>query len=86
VSVRIEKIGENNSVFSLESIMTPEQKQLIKSHADATCSRQRFAIAEILYDDCNPESLKTLEDIEITVKDLVLSHVTPQIGFFHRSN
>jgi hypothetical protein len=62
--------------------MTPEQKQLIKSHADATCSRQRFAIAEILYDDCNPESLKTLEDIEITVKDLVLSHVTPQIGFF----
>ena len=39
--------------------MTPEQKQLIKSHADA--------IAEILYADCNPESLKTLEDIEITV-------------------
>jgi hypothetical protein len=54
--------------------MTPEQKQLIKSHADA--------IAEILYADCNPESLKTLEDIEITVKDRVLSHVTPQIGIF----
>jgi hypothetical protein len=54
--------------------VTPEQKQLIKSHADA--------IAEILYADCNPESLKTLEDIEITVKDRVVSYVTPQIGIF----
>ena len=54
--------------------MTPEQKQLIKSHADA--------IAEILYADCNPESLKTLEDIEITVKDRVVSYVTPHIGIF----
>ena len=54
--------------------MTPEQQQAIKKHADA--------IAEILYADCNPESLKTLEDIEITVKDKVLSHVTPQIGIF----
>jgi hypothetical protein len=54
--------------------MTPEQQQAIKKHADA--------IAAILYADCNPESLKTLEDIEITVKDRVLSHVTPQIGIF----
>ena len=54
--------------------MTPEQKQLIKSHA--------YAIAEILYADCNPESLKTLEDIEITVKDRVVSYVTPHIEFF----
>jgi hypothetical protein len=54
--------------------MTPEQQQEIKTHADA--------IAAILYSDCNPELLKTLEDIEITVKDKVLSYVTPQIGFF----
>jgi hypothetical protein len=54
--------------------MTPEQQQAIKKHADA--------IAAILYADCEPGSLKTLEDIEITVKDLVLSHVTPEIGFF----
>jgi hypothetical protein len=54
--------------------MTPEQKQTIKIHADA--------IAAILYADCNPEELKTLEDIEITVKQQVLSHVTPQIGIF----
>ncbi|NQE38640.1 hypothetical protein E5S67_06425 [Microcoleus sp. IPMA8] len=40
------------------------------------------AISAILYADCDPESLKTLEDIEITVKDKVLTHVTPEIGFF----
>jgi hypothetical protein len=54
--------------------MTPEQKQAIKKHADA--------IAEILYADCEPGSLKTLEDIEIAVKEQVLSYVTPEIGFF----
>ena len=55
--------------------MTPEQQQAIKKHTDA--------IAAILYADCNPESLKTLEDIEITVKEQILSHVSPQIGFFY---
>ena len=40
--------------------MTPEQKQLIKSHADA--------IAEILYADCNPESLDLLRKSERVVK------------------
>ena len=54
--------------------MTPEQKQAIKTYVQA--------IAAILYADCDPESLKTLEDIEITVKDKVLTHVTPEIGFF----
>ena len=54
--------------------MTPEQKQAIKTYVEA--------ISEILYADCDPESLKTLEDIEITVKDKVLTHVTPEIGFF----
>jgi hypothetical protein len=54
--------------------MTPEQQQAIKKHADA--------IAEILYADCKPGSLKTLEDIEIAVKEQVLNHVTPEIGFF----
>jgi hypothetical protein len=54
--------------------MTPEQKQEIKQHTDA--------IAAILYADCNPESLQTLEDIEITVKEQILNHVSPQIGVF----
>ena len=50
--------------------MTPEQKQAIKTYVEA--------ISAILYADCDPESLKTLEDIEITVKDKVLTHVTPE--------
>ncbi len=54
--------------------MTPEQQQAIKTHVEA--------ISAILYADCDPKLLKTLEDIEITVKDRVLTHVTPQIGIF----
>jgi hypothetical protein len=54
--------------------MTPEQKQEIQTYADA--------IAAILCADCDNESLKTLEDIEIAVKERVLNHVTPQIGIF----
>jgi hypothetical protein len=54
--------------------MTPEQQQAIKQHADA--------IAAILYAECNPESVKTLEDIEIAVKEQILNNVSPHIGFF----
>jgi hypothetical protein len=54
--------------------MTPEQQQAIQTHVEA--------ISAILYADCEPESLKTLEDIELAVKEKVLTHVTPQIGIF----
>lgn len=54
--------------------MTPEQQQAIQTHVEA--------ISAILYADCDPESLKTLEDIEITVKHKVLTYVTPQLGVF----
>ena len=54
--------------------MTPEHQQIIQTHLDA--------ISAILYDDCNPDSLQTLEDIELAVRDQVLTHVTPHIGFF----
>ena len=56
--------------------MTPEQQQAIKTHLDA--------ISAILYDDSNPDSLQTLEDIELAVRDQVLTYVTPHIGFFYR--
>ena len=55
-------------------MINPEQQKEIQTYVDA--------IAAILYADCEPESLKTLEDIEITVKDKILTHVAPQIGFF----
>ena len=54
--------------------MTPEQQQAIQTHVEA--------ISAILYADCEPGSLKTLEDIELAVKERVLTHVTPQIGIF----
>ena len=54
--------------------MTPEQQEAIQTHVEA--------ISAILYADCEPGALKTLEDIELAVKERVLTHVTPQIGFF----
>ena len=54
--------------------MTPEQQQAIQTHVEA--------ISAILYADCEPESLKTLEDIELAVKERVLTPVTPQLGIF----
>ena len=54
--------------------MTPEQQQAIQTHVEA--------ISAILYADCEPGSLKTLEEIELAVKERVLTHVTPQIGIF----
>ena len=55
--------------------MTPEQRQAIKTHVEA--------LSAIRYADCNPESLQTLEDIELAVREQVLTHVTPPIGFFY---
>jgi len=54
--------------------MTPKQQQTIKTHLDA--------IFAILYDDYNPDSWQTLEDIELAVRNQVLTHVTAHIGFF----
>jgi len=69
------KIGDNNDVLiNGDWTMTPEQQQAIQTNVEA--------IAAILYADCDPESLKTLEELELTVKDKVLTHVTPQIGIF----
>lgn len=42
------------------SPMTPEQEQALKAHLEA--------IAQILYDESDPEAMKTLEGIEVTVR------------------
>jgi hypothetical protein len=54
--------------------MTPEEAQMVKAHADA--------IAAILYRDADTEKLNSLEDIEQTVRQQVLEHVSPHIGTF----
>lgn len=54
--------------------MTPEEKEVIKAHADA--------IAAILYKNTNVEALQSLEDIEQVVRQHMLESVMPQVGIF----
>ena len=54
--------------------MTPEKAIALKAHVQA--------IAAILYEGTPPEKLNTLEEIEQTVRQKVLKHVSPEIGIF----
>ena len=55
--------------------MTPEQEQALKVHLEA--------IAQILYDQSDPEAMKTLEGIELTVRQQIQTHISPKLGFFY---
>jgi hypothetical protein len=54
--------------------MTPEKQALLKTHLDA--------IANILYEESEPSSMQTLEDIELTVREKIQTHVSPELGVF----
>jgi hypothetical protein len=54
--------------------MLPEKAQQIQQYAEA--------IAALLYEETDPEQVKTLESIEITVREQVLEHVSPAIALF----
>jgi hypothetical protein len=54
--------------------MTPEEAQSIQEHSTA--------IAEILYRNSDPESIKDLGDIERIVRQHMLEIVGPQVGIF----
>ena len=54
--------------------MTPEQEQALKTHLKA--------IAQILYDDSDQKAMETLEGIELTVRQQVQAHVSPDLGSF----
>jgi predicted esterase YcpF (UPF0227 family) len=54
--------------------MTPDQEQALKAHLEA--------IAQILYDESDPEAIKTLEGIELTVRQQIQTHVSPELGGF----
>lgn len=54
--------------------MNPDQKQTLKAHLEA--------IAQILYDESDPEAMRTLEGIELTVREQIQSHVSPELGIF----
>jgi len=54
--------------------MTPEQKQALQAHLEA--------IAQILYDESDPQAMTTLEGIELTVRQQIQAHVSPELGSF----
>ena len=54
--------------------MTPEKAKELKAYLQA--------IAAILYEETPLEQLNTLEEIEQTVRQKVLKHVSPEIGIF----
>ena len=54
--------------------MTPEKAKELKTHLQA--------IAAILYEETQLEKLNTLEEIEQTVRQKVIKHVSPEIGIF----
>ena len=54
--------------------MKPEQEQVLKAHLQA--------IAQILYDDSDPNAMQTLEGIEMTVRQKIQAHVSPELGNF----
>jgi hypothetical protein len=54
--------------------MNPEQEQALKAHLQA--------IAKILYDDSDPDAMQTLEGIEMTVRQKIQEHVSPELGIF----
>ena len=41
-----------------------------------------FRASEIIYNNSDTDSLETLADIEITVRNQVLEHVSPKIALF----
>lgn len=54
--------------------MTPDKEQALKTHLEA--------IAQILYDESDPEAMKTLEGIELTIRQQIQAHVSPELGLF----
>ena len=54
--------------------MTPEKQQELNQHIQA--------IAEILYQDAEPEKIASLQAIEKTIREQTLESITPQLGFF----
>lgn len=54
--------------------MTPEKAAQLKTHL--------AAIAQLLYEESNPADMQTLEGIEMTVREQIQAHVSPELGHF----
>lgn len=64
----------DSSVEEFQELMNPEKEQALNEHISA--------IAKILYEDTPTSELTSLESIEKTVRDKMLTHVSPQMGVF----
>ena len=54
--------------------MTPKEKKELTKHLNA--------IGKILYKQTTPEQIESLANIEETVREQVLEHISPQISIF----
>lgn len=54
--------------------MTPEKAAQLKIHLDE--------IAQLLYDESDPAAMQTLEGIEMSVREQIQAHVSPELGHF----
>jgi len=72
---RLDEIGQDqgNPIVAIAR-MTPKQEQALKTHLEA--------IAQILYDDSDPAAMQTLEGIELTLREQIQAHVSPELGRF----
>jgi hypothetical protein len=58
----------------MSSELSAEKKQELQVHVQA--------MAKILFDASNKEELKTLRDIEVTLRQHLQEHVSPEMGLF----
>lgn len=54
--------------------MIPEKEALLTEHLEA--------IANLLYEETEPEEVESLAKIENTIRKQTLEYITPQLGFF----
>lgn len=54
--------------------MHPEKAAQLKTHLEA--------IAQLLYEESDPAEMETLEGIEMTVREQIQAHVSPELGHF----
>lgn len=54
--------------------MTPEKAAELKTHLEA--------IAQLLYEESDPAEMQTLEGIEMSVREQIQAHVSPELGNF----
>lgn len=54
--------------------MTPEQEKQLQEHIDG--------IAQLLYEEAQPEDIETLAGIEKTIRKQTLEQIAPRLGIF----